>query len=64
MTMKNFIYNHIDEIKSLCEQYQVKELNVFGSLINGHYTDQSDIDFLVVFEDSEIKVSDFNATWA
>jgi predicted nucleotidyltransferase len=36
---KNFI--------ALCKRHKVKELYVFGSVINGNFTDDSDLDILV-----------------
>ncbi len=42
----------MDAIFSLCRQYQVRELSVFGSAVTGTLRDQSDIDLLVLFEPS------------
>jgi len=38
------------KIKSLCEKYKVSKLYVFGSVISSHFTKESDIDFLVMFD--------------
>ncbi len=43
-----------NEIRNLCRLHHVKRLDVFGSAVNGDFhTDESDIDFLVEFEDSQ-----------
>ena len=39
-----------DAIQDLCCRYQVKELSVFGSAIEGNFTSRSDVDFLVEFQ--------------
>jgi len=36
--------------KSLCEDYQITELSVFGSYVRGEQTELSDIDILVDYE--------------
>ena len=38
------------KIKSLCKKYKVSKLYVFGSVISSHFTKESDIDFLVMFD--------------
>lgn len=43
------IQEHINELKKLCEKYHVAELYVFGSVVSGKFTKESDIDFLVRF---------------
>ena len=41
------------QIRNLCRRHHVKRLDVFGSAVNGDFrTDESDIDFLVQFDDS------------
>jgi len=42
-----------DEIVALCERYQVQELSVFGSVLREEFGPQSDVDFLVVFENDD-----------
>jgi predicted nucleotidyltransferase len=42
-----------DRIAELCRQYRVVELSVFGSLLREDFGSESDIDFLVVFQDNE-----------
>ena len=45
----NVIDQHIDELKKFCANYHVAELYVFGSIVKGNFSDNSDIDFLVRF---------------
>ena len=33
-----------------CQKYHVAQLFIFGSIVNGNYRDDSDIDFLVYFK--------------
>lgn len=40
------------EFIALCETHQVKELYAFGSVVNGSFTDKSDIDLLVEINES------------
>jgi len=49
----NFLQTHNDVIQDLCKQYNVKSLQAFGSVITDHLGNDSDIDLLVDFEDSD-----------
>lgn len=40
------------EFIALCQMHQVKELYAFGSVVNGNFTDESDIDLLVEIDES------------
>jgi predicted nucleotidyltransferase len=42
---KNFI--------ALCKAHKVKALYVFGSAVNGNFTDESDVDFLVEINETD-----------
>ena len=44
------ITNNINEIKTLCKAHKVKELFVFGSAANNTFNDESDVDFVIDFE--------------
>lgn len=48
------IEQHKEVIESLCRQYRVQRLFVFGSILSGHFSDTGDIDFLVTFEEVEL----------
>ena len=47
--MNQIIITYENEIKALCKKHQVKNLFVFGSILTNRFNDQSDIDFLVSF---------------
>jgi predicted nucleotidyltransferase len=36
-----------DRISSICKKYRVRNLTAFGSAVNEHFHEQSDIDFLI-----------------
>jgi len=44
-------------ITDLCRKYRVKELYIFGSSIRDDFSNDSDIDFAVVFDRENIKGS-------
>lgn len=47
------VANRKPQITDLCQRHHVKRLDVFGSAVNGNFhPDESDIDFLVQFDDS------------
>ena len=47
------VANRKQQIRNLCQRHHVKRLDVFGSAVNGDFRpDESDIDFLVQFDDS------------
>jgi uncharacterized protein len=41
-----------EQLRKICEKYLVKELAVFGSVLDGNFNDDSDIDLLYTFEDN------------
>src|SRR3712207_1724382 len=45
-----FIEQHAKEIEQLCRQHNVKRLYAFGSVLTGHFAQDSDIDLIVDFE--------------
>lgn len=45
----NIINDNIQMISSLCKQYKVKNLFVFGSILTPRFNDDSDIDFSATF---------------
>ena len=51
MITKNEILSKLIELKPiLYKEFSVKEIGLFGSFIDDSYTENSDIDILVVFE--------------
>lgn len=53
--MQSFIKNKRQELKRICETYDVKTLYVFGSACTDKFTESSDIDILVSFKDISIE---------
>lgn len=45
-----------EQLADFCRRWQVQELALFGSVLRDDFTDESDIDVLVVFE----RTPDFN----
>jgi hypothetical protein len=50
----NLIERNIDTLIELCKRHKVKELYIFGSILTPRFSDSSDIDFLVQFENIDI----------
>lgn len=51
--------NNIEQIKALCKEHQVKRFSVFGSVLTDHFSSDSDIDFVVDFDENDpIKYTD------
>jgi predicted nucleotidyltransferase len=55
--MIELVKNRIEEINSLCKELSVDKLWVFGSANSDSFREESDIDFLVSFE--ELKIEDY-----
>jgi predicted nucleotidyltransferase len=49
----NISEKNIDRIKKLCEKYKVKTFSAFGSVTRDDYNNDSDIDFVVDFEETD-----------
>ncbi|WP_339658989.1 nucleotidyltransferase domain-containing protein [uncultured Polaribacter sp.] len=47
---------HIKRVKTLCKKHKVEKLYLFGSATNNTFTDESDIDFLVKFNISDLSL--------
>lgn len=52
-----FLNNYLSSITALCKRHKVKKLFVFGSVLTNKFTDKSDIDLVVDFEN--IPVEDY-----
>ena len=50
---------NIDKIIALCKKYKVAKLWVFGSILTPRFNDDSDVDFLVDFDDKRIELLDY-----
>lgn len=44
------IQRHISQIAALCEKHKVASLYVFGSVLTDRFNNESDIDFVVIFD--------------
>ena len=50
---------NIEQIKHLCNEYKVKKCSVFGSVLTDDFSSNSDIDFVVDFDENDpIKYTD------
>ena len=50
----DLIEQNIENLKKLCDRYNVFQLYIFGSVLNDQFNAESDIDFLVTFHDLEV----------
>jgi len=48
---KNGVFINYSDIIQLCKKYNIIELSIFGSSIRDDFAQDSDVDFLVSFED-------------
>ena len=48
-----FLDSYIKEIHALCDNHKVRQLFVFGSVLNSEFTEDSDVDFMVDFNTSD-----------
>ncbi|GHT09566.1 nucleotidyltransferase [Bacteroidia bacterium] len=48
--MNKIITDKINEIQRLCKEYRIKTLYVFGSACSDRFRSDSDIDFLISFD--------------
>jgi len=56
---KNGVFLNHDDVIRLCKKYSITELSIFGSSIRDDFTQDSDVDILVSFEEnSEITLFD------
>jgi predicted nucleotidyltransferase len=55
----NISAKNLERIKALCKEYKVKNFSVFGSVLTDKFSQSSDIDFIVDFEEKDpIKYTD------
>ena len=52
-----FLTKHLSSIAVLCEKHKVRHLFAFGSVLTSHFSDRSDVDLVVDFEN--IPVEDY-----
>ena len=53
-TMK-LIQRHISQIIALCEKHKVTSLYVFGSVLTDSFNNESDVDFVVIFDKAKVE---------
>ncbi len=53
--MNKIIIKNIDKIKNYCKTYKVKELYVIGSATSDKFSEKSDIDLLIRFDNISIE---------
>lgn len=50
----NIVEQNIDSIIQLCQKHRVDNLFLFGSILTDKFNPDSDVDFLVVFEEVDL----------
>lgn len=53
--MQGFIKDKLEDLKKLCEAYDVKTMHVFGSVCTDKFNEKSDVDILISFKDISIE---------
>ena len=53
--MNRIISDRIDELKKLCNTYNVRSMYAFGSVCTDKFNDNSDIDLLISFDNLSIE---------
>jgi len=53
--MQKLIFDKIQELKKICETYDVRSMYIFGSACTDKFNKNSDIDILVSFKDISIE---------
>ncbi len=51
----NIIEKNIDKLEKLCVKHKVSKLYAFGSVLNNGFTSDSDIDFVVAFDEIDLE---------
>jgi len=53
--MNKIITENIEKIKEYCKKYKVKELYAIGSVVSNRFSENSDIDLLIKFDNISIE---------
>jgi len=53
--MNRIIQDRLNELKDLCQLYDIKSMYVFGSVCTEKFNEESDIDILISFKDISIE---------
>lgn len=51
----NFLTNYLSAIFSLCKKHKVSKLFAFGSVLTNRFTDESDVDLVVEFQNMPVE---------
>jgi hypothetical protein len=46
---KNGLFLNPDDVERICKKYRIKELSVFGSALRDDFSEESDVDLLILF---------------
>lgn len=49
------IKKNMQKIIALCKKHKVLQLSVFGSILTPRFNDESDVDFIVTFNKTEVE---------
>jgi uncharacterized protein len=52
--MNKIVTDRLNELRRLCEYYEVRSMYAFGSVCTDKFTEQSDIDILISFDNLSI----------
>jgi predicted nucleotidyltransferase len=52
--MNKIVTDRIEELRQLCKDYNVKSMYAFGAVCTDSFNDNSDIDFMIIFEDNSV----------
>ena len=53
--MKKLLTDNLDKLRELCIRCKVSSLYVFGSINSNSFNDESDIDFVVIFDKAKVE---------
>jgi len=53
--MHKIIKNNLSSLNNLCRKYNVKTMHIFGSVCTDNFSDNSDIDILISFNELSIE---------
>jgi uncharacterized protein len=66
MTTEPYIAADLDRelIAAFCRKWQIRELSLFGSVLTNRFREDSDIDFLVTFEEPAPDWGPWGSRWS
>ncbi len=60
--MIQLIEKNKDKLIALCKSLGIKKMNIFGSSVSNKFTDNSDIDFLILFSE-ELSIDEYTENY-